>query len=323
MAAMKSEFSRRTALLVGAGAFAAPALLTGVRPARAAAPMLGTHSARFNRFKLGAFEVTTILDNSRVVPDPGAIFGQNQSAEDFAALMAENRLPADKSLFYFTPTLVNTGSELVLFDTGLGGEDGLANQIAAAGYSADQVDVVVITHMHGDHIGGVMSGDAPTFPNARYVTGQVEYDFWLDEGHLSTDMADRVKGVRAAILPVAEKMTFLADGGSVASGITAIEAFGHTPGHMAYHIESEGQRLLIWGDTANHFVASIQRPEWHVRFHMNKEDAAATRLKLFGMSSADMVPVIGYHMPFPALGFIRETAGNWRWEPASYQLSFG
>lgn len=313
--------SRRTALFAGAGALAAPAILKTAAPVRAAAPMKGKATPSHYRFKLGDFEITTLLDASREVPNPHAIFGQNQSEEDFAALMAENKLPVDRSVFFFTPTIVNTGAELVLFDTGLGGDAGtLVAQIGDAGYAADQIDVVVITHMHGDHIGGLTTGDALTFPNARYVTGQVEYEFWMDEALLSGDMAERAQGVRAKVSPTAEAMTFLADGGTVASGITAVEAFGHTPGHMAYHIESGGKRLLIWADTANHFVASVQRPDWHVRFDMDKDAAAATRLKLFGMSAADDVPVIGYHMPFPAIGYIRQVASGWRWEPMSYQL---
>ena len=139
--------------------------------------------------------------------------------------------------------------------------------LAAAGYTADQVDVVVLTHMHGDHIGGLMTDGAPTFPNARYVTGQVEFDTWSQTDN---------EGFANMVKPLADQMTFLADGGSVASGLTAMAAFGHTPGHMAYMIESAGKQLVLGADFANHYVWSLGYPDWEVRFDMDKAAAAAT-----------------------------------------------
>ena len=101
----------------------------------------------------------------------------------------------------------------------------------------------------------------------------------------------------------------------------AIAAFGHTPGHMAYHIESAGRRLLLWADASNHYVLSVQQPDWHVCFDMDKEAAVATRQRLFDMANAERIPVTGYHMPFPAVGFVDKTAdGGYRWVQASYQL---
>jgi glyoxylase-like metal-dependent hydrolase (beta-lactamase superfamily II) len=116
-------------------------------------------------------------------------------------------------------------------------------------------------------------------------------------------------------------MRFIGDEGEVVPGISAIAAFGHTPGHMAYHIESAGSRLMLWADAANHYVLSVQQPDWHVRFDMDKEAAVATRRRLFDMANAERIPVTGYHMPFPAVGFVDTTAdGGYRWVQASYQL---
>ena len=108
-------------------------------------------------------------------------------------------------------------------------------------------------------------------------------------------------------------------GNEIAAGITAINAFGHTPGHMAFHIESAGKQLLLWGDTANHFIASVEKPEWHVQFDMDKEGAGATRKRLFDMAFTDKIMVAGYHMPFPGIGFIDKTASGYHWVPESYQ----
>jgi glyoxylase-like metal-dependent hydrolase (beta-lactamase superfamily II) len=163
-----------------------------------------------------------------------------------------------------------------------------------------------------------MTDGAPTYPNARYVMGAAEYDFWKDkaEGPLA-----RVGGLVASnVTPLAERTTFVAPGDAVASGIEGLAAFGHTPGHMVWHVESEGARLLITADTANHFVASLQRPDWEVLFDMDKAAAAATRKEVFGMLAADRVPFIGYHMPAPALGYVEAMGEGFRWVPASYQF---
>lgn len=311
--------SRRTALLTAATApLAAGALISSATtPAAAKADMKGVSMAPYARFKLGSFEVTTLLDGQRTVPDPQTIFGMNVDAETFKKASDEAFLPVDASRFFFTPTVVNTGNELVLFDTGLGGDNGnIVGALASAGYTPDQIDIVVLTHMHPDHIGGMLTAGNPTFPNARYVTGEAEYGFWTTKG------ADNRVGkmVASNVKPVAEKMTFLKDGGSIASGITAMAAFGHTPGHMVYMIESDGKQLLLAADSANHYVWSLAHPEWEVKFDADKAAAAATRKKLFGMLAADKIPFVGYHMPFPALGFVETRGSGFHYVPASYQL---
>lgn len=301
------QLTRRTALLAGATLPLLPALSS---PARAAAEMKGAAMPAFNRFKLGDFEVTTLLVGSRPMEKPQETFGLNASPEDFAALAQANFLPADMSQNFFTPTLVNTGAELVLFDTGLAPE-AITGALAAAGYSPDQVDVVVLTHMHGDHIGGLAGEAGATFANARYVTGSVEHNHWSAAGN---------EGFDTKVKPLSDRMTMLEDGGSVASGITALAAFGHSPGHMAYHLESGGKRLAITADTVNHYVFSMQRPDWEVRFDMDKAAGAATRKQVLGMIAADRIPFIGYHMPFPAVGFVETQGDGFRFVPTSYQL---
>lgn len=308
---MTMKLTRRAAL----GTAAALPFASVATPALAACDDSDAKTAVTRSFQLGDFSVTTLLDGS--LPRDGAkeIFGGGASDEDFAKVSAENFIPADKAQFYFTPTLLNTGSELILFDTGLG-QGGIQTALAGAGVTPEDIDIVVLTHMHPDHIGGMTTNDAPTFPNARYVTAAAEYDFWSaqEEGNRVGDM------VAAKVTPIADKMSFIEDGGEVASGVTAMAAFGHTPGHMVYHLESGGQRLILTADLANHYVWSFAHPEWEVKFDMDKAKATETRRKVLGMLAADKVPMIGYHMPFPAAGFVEARGDGFRFVPVSYQM---
>jgi glyoxylase-like metal-dependent hydrolase (beta-lactamase superfamily II) len=173
------------------------------------------------------------------------------------------------------------------------------------------IDVVVITHMHGDHIGGIMADGAPTFANASYVTGAVEFDAWAKAENATFD---------ANMRPVAEKTTMIDPGASAFSGHTALNAFGHTPGHMAHVIESDGEALMIAADFANHYVWSLAHPNWEVKFDMDKSAAAATRRELLGMLAADKMPFVGYHMPWPGTGYVEAKGDGFEYVPTSYQL---
>lgn len=318
---------RRTALklgLAGTAALAAPQIM--MRAAQAQVAMAQVENAGFNRFMLGNFEVTAINDGKRPGEGPHTIFGVDQDEATVAALLEENFLPADRFVNSFTPVLVNTGSELVLFDTGLGagarqaGLGRLRAGMEASGYGPGDVSVVVLTHFHGDHIGGLMEDGEAAFPNARYVTGQAEYDFWTAEERQSGPTENAARAVQANVVPHAEKTTFIGDGDEVVPGITGMVAAGHTPGHMIFHLDSDGRRLVLTADTSNHYVASLQRPDWHVSFDMDKEAGAATRRRVFDMIAAERIPFIGYHMPFPAAGFVEKLDAGFRFVPVSYQM---
>lgn len=322
--------NRRSLLKLGAAGaaaiLAAPQIM--IRPARADAHAQGITigGQGTNGFRLGDFELATVLDGGLQVPNPQSIFGTDRSKETVEAELEKNFLPKENMVISFTPTVVKAGNDVVLFDTGNGaarreaGAGKLLATLPSTGVKPEDVTVVVITHMHPDHIGGLMEDGNPAYPNARYVTGQVEFDFWTADERMSGPTEGLAKLVAANVKPLADRMSFIGDGGEVVPGITGMAAFGHTPGHMIYMLESAGRRIAITGDTANHYVLSLQYPDWEVRFDAMKDKAAEVRRNVYGMLAADRIPSIGYHMPFPAVGFVEPLGTGFRWVPETYQF---
>lgn len=298
------------------------------------APMQGEMQPTIYRFKLGGFEVATIMDSKVIRPGLTPSFGGEQSADEVKALAKANRIDADRYEHPFTPVVVNTGKQLVLFDTGNGSlrdeveqmkgrlpAGNLVARLAEAGYQPEDIDVVVITHGHPDHIGGLTKGGQPVFSKARYVFGVADFDFWK-KGENVREARKLNREVYVKIcLPLADRSTFIKPGDAVVPGITAVDAFGHSPGLMAFHIESDGKRLLNWADTCNHYAVSIQRPDIHLDVDDDKEKAAATRKRILDMVATEQIPVVGYHMPFPGAGYVERAGGSYRWAPHSYQLN--
>lgn len=290
--------------------------------------MLGVLRPSVYRFRLGAFEVTTILDGvtQRDGPHPG--FGHNVPAETLHALCESNNLPPKQFEHGYVPTVLDTGKALILFDAGNGDmrrKDGLGNLrqlLGVAGYAPDDIDIVVLTHGHPDHIAGLVEDSTPAFPKARYVFGRLEFDYWKKGENIRERRKGNQKQFVEICVPLADRATFIEPGGEVVAGVTAVEAHGHSAGHMAYHIESEGKRLLLWADTSNHYVVSLQVPDWHGDFDDDKDRAVITRKRILDMVATEKLWVVGFHMPFPSVGFVERRNGSYRWTPATYQLNF-
>ena len=277
-------------------------------------------------FTLGEFKIIVISDGSRAMGLPSETYGIGQPVEALNSLLESNYLPINQFINGFAPVLVDTGNDVILFDAGFGeigaswGAGLLLNGMEANGYSPDQITIVAMTHLHMDHFAGLMTSGQPTFKNARYYIGQQEFDFWIDPARMGTPMEQGHQGVLARVVPLKDKTTFIGDGDEVVSGIQAMEAFGHSPGHLVFRLQSGGKSLLLTGDTVNHFVMSLQRPDWHVRFDFDKEAAAATRHRILSLIAAERIPFIGYHMPFPCAGYVDKTDEGYRYIPVTYQL---
>ena len=287
------------------------------------------------RFKLGSFEVTPIMDSFVIRPGLTPSFGGEAAADTVKALAKANRIDSDKYFHPFTPILVNTGKELVLFDTGNGSlsaeyeqmkgrlpPGNLVARMAEAGYKPEDVDVVVITHGHPDHIGGLSKAGQPVFPNARYVFGATEFDFWNKGENVREARKFNRELYVKIVVPLANRATMIKPGDEVVPGIRAVDAFGHSPGLLAFTIESEGKRMINWADTAGHYAVSLQRPDLHLDVDDDKEKAAATRKRIFDMVATEGLLVAGFHMmPFPGLGYVERASSAYRWVPHSYQVN--
>jgi glyoxylase-like metal-dependent hydrolase (beta-lactamase superfamily II) len=298
------------------------------------ASMQGEMLPAIYRFKLGGFEMATIMDSYGIRPGLTPAFGGEAHAAEVKALAAANRIDADRYFHPFTPSLVNTGKELVLFDTGNGSLSAeneqlkgrlppgqLVARMGLAGYKPEDVDVVVLTHGHPDHIGGLTKGGQPVFPNARYVIGAAEFDFWNKGENVREARKFNRELYVKIVVPLANRATFIKPGDQVVPGITAVDAAGHSPGLMAFMIESEGKRILNWADTCNHYVVAVQRPDIPLDVDDDKEKAIATRKRILDMVATDKLFVAGFHMPYPGLGWVDKTAAGYRWVPHSYQLN--
>ncbi len=286
------------------------------------------------RFKLGGFEVAPIMDSYVIRSGLTPSFGGEAKAEEVKALAKANRINSDRYFHPFTPLLVNTGKELVLFDTGCGSLNSeyeqmkgrlpsgkLVERMTQAGYKPEDVDVVVITHGHPDHIGGLNKGGQPVFPNARYVFGSAEFDFWNKGENVREARKFNRELYVKIVVPLANRAAMIKPGDEVVSGIRAVDAAGHSPGLLAFTIESDGKRMINWADTCNHYVLSIQRPDIQLDVDDDKEKAVATRKRILDMVSKDGLLVAGFHMPFPGLGYVERAGTTYRWLPHTYQMN--
>ena len=295
--------------------------------------MLSEMQPAIYRFKLGDFEIANLLDGKAYRDGLYPSFGAERSAAEAQELCAANFIDSNRYVHPFIPTLVKTKRELVLFDTGNGVlcrdypqlrgrlDDGhLIERLGQMGHKPEDIDVVVTTHGHPDHIGGLADRGKPVFPKARYVFGTTEFDFWRRGENVREARKFNLELFTKLALPLAERSSFIKPGYEIVSGIRAIDVSGHSPGMLAYHIESENKRLLVWVDTCVHYVMAVRRPDWHLDVDDDKEKAVYTRKRMLEMAASDRVPVAGYHMPFPGVGFIEKSADAYRWVPASYQL---
>jgi glyoxylase-like metal-dependent hydrolase (beta-lactamase superfamily II) len=295
--------------------------------AQAAAPMMKGQAPGYFQMMLGDFEVTALSDGTAELP-VGKLLTHVTPAKVKAAL-ARSYLkdPLETSVNGF---LVNTGTKLVLIDTGAAGLFGptlgnLAANLKAAGYQPEQVDEIYITHMHPDHIGGLMAGDKPVFPNAVVRADKRDADFWLSQANLDKAPQENkgfFQGAMASLNPYVAAGKFKPFDGNteLVPGVKAMASYGHTPGHTTYVVESKGEKLVLIGDLVH--VASVQFPDLSVTigFDTDSKAAAVQRKKAFADAAKNGYWVAAAHIAFPGIGHIRSAGKGYSWIPANYTV---
>ncbi len=306
-------------------AMTAALLLTSV--ALAAGPVLKTQAPGYYRMTLGAFEVTALSDGT--VDLHVAKLLTNTTPQRVAHALSRSYLkdPVETSVNAF---LINTGSKLVLVDAGSGTLFGptlgkLGANLRAAGYQPEQIDEIYITHMHADHVGGLSADGKALFPKAIVRADQREADYWLSQKNLDAAPAeakDFFRGAMASMQPYVESGRFQPFDGDteLAPGIRAVAARGHTPGHAVYVVESEGRKLVLWGDLMH--VAAVQFPDPSVtiQFDVDSKAAAVQRRKAFAAAARQGLWVGASHLSFPGLGHLRPDGKGYDWIPANYAV---
>jgi glyoxylase-like metal-dependent hydrolase (beta-lactamase superfamily II) len=279
--------------------------------------------------KVGAFEVTALHEGVAARP-LDASFVRNAEFKDVQAVLAENFLPTETLNISFTTLVVNTGSKLVLIDTGFADNGGPTNgrtlaQLKAAGIEPGQIDIILLSHFHGDHLQGARAKDGKlVYPNAEIMAPEMEWAFWMDDARMAAApdaMKGAFAGVHRVLKPNAADVKRFKWGQEVVTGITAVDASGHTPGHTAFAISNGGKTLLYVADITNNPLLFARNPEWRVMFDMDGEKAVQTRKRILDMAATDKMQVSFYHANFPATGFIAKEGAGYRLIPASWSTT--
>lgn len=302
------RIDRRKFLAAGAALVAA-----GVLP-RSALALAGPHT-----FKHGAFDVTVVSDGTFQMPLE--IVNKEAKPEDLRALLG---LAADAKTITaeFSPVLVKSGSDMILFDTGNGpGREGaglLADSLKTAGIDPGSITKVIYTHAHPDHLWGTLKDGKPVFANASHHVAETEWNFWTNPdlaSKMPEGMRDMVKATQAQLAGIKDKVAMFKPGAEVVSGVNVIDTAGHTPGHVSFELAG-GDGLILTGDAITVPQVFFAHPEWAFGFDADGAAAGKSRKMLLDMAASGKKLMLGYHWPYPGLGRAEAKDGAFAYVPA-------
>jgi glyoxylase-like metal-dependent hydrolase (beta-lactamase superfamily II) len=317
------HLSRRRVLVGGTAAVVAGLIDSIAEHALAKASMASAQAPAFYRFKIGSMEATVASDGPLPVGDPSTLF-HGASKEQLSKLLTDHFLNPEKVVLEQNVVVLNVADRLVLFDTGLGSAmplgptaGRLLSNLKAAGIDSKDIDDIVLTHAHPDHCWCLMTPDGTrNFPNAQIRMTQADFDFWTDEAKLGNDAIKAfVDGTRKQLIPNRDRMIFIKDGDEVVPGVQAVATPGHTVGHTSYMVSSQGQTFAILGDVAHHHVLSLDNPRIEFGYDTDPKQGVSTRIRTFDMLSANRIPFLAYHLPWPGVGHVVKQGDGYRYVP--------
>jgi glyoxylase-like metal-dependent hydrolase (beta-lactamase superfamily II) len=322
---MTSNVSRRSLLALGTG-LGASALLGDKALARA--PKLGTQSPYFYRFSVGDAEVTVVSDGALSLGDPKGTF-TGVPDDEMRKMLSDNFLSPTNVVLEQNSPIVNMGDKLILFDTGMGTAKNFGpttgrqqKSMKEAGIRPEDIDAVVFSHGHIDHIGGVVDeNNKVLFPNAQFYIAQSDFEFWTDEGKADGPMKDFILHTRKNLLPVRDRLVFFKDGQEFLPGVQALSAPGHTVGHTIFMITSQGKNLAFLADLTHHPILLMEKPRMEFAYDTDPKQAANSRVKMLDMVAANKIPVLAYHYAWPGIGHIGKTAEGFHYYPEPMNMN--
>jgi glyoxylase-like metal-dependent hydrolase (beta-lactamase superfamily II) len=316
---------RRTLLRAGSAAVGGAALAP-TAPALARAPQAGKRAQpSFYRFKLGTIEITVVSDGTLAFPAE-TLWGDR--AEDARGLLTSTYQSASPVGLQLNTILVNTGDKLVLIDAGCGVDKfqktsgALLGNLAAAGYAPGDIDTILFTHFHFDHLWGISDHENASllFPSAEFVASETEVAFW-SASELASKLppAQKPQVTQANLKLASPRLRLIKAVAEVAPGVSTFDTAGHTPGHISVHISSGGEELLLTGDVVVNSAVSFLHPEWPFGFDIDVPLATKTRMAFLDRAAADKTLVGSYHLPFPGFGHVVREGKAYRWLPADWR----
>jgi glyoxylase-like metal-dependent hydrolase (beta-lactamase superfamily II) len=327
MEAVSRRFLLQGAIGAGSG-LALGATLSGA--AHAGVAPAPTQNAGFYRMMVGEIEVTVLHDGAHTFPYPDGFIANASKAEGLAAAEAAY-MPQGMLTIPFNPSLINTGSKLVLIDTGNGPSAGpgvgqLFPNLAAAGVGPEDIDLVLVSHMHPDHMNGLRTTDGKiAFPKAEVKIAAPDWTFWMSDDNMAkaetTVTRNYFANTRKALTGLEDRIGSFEWGKEVAPGVTAIAAPGHTPGHTAFAVASGSHRILVQSDVTNIPALFLRNPDWHAIYDHDPDLAQKTRHAFYDMAAAEKALIVGYHFSFPSIGHVERDGARYRLVPISWSAA--